>query len=139
MTEKSDVDPVYPYIDNKVKSLKGQITKLRNRVETLEILDLQEQITSLNSRIKQVASLLLELERDVATTRIQQYLHWALWAFGNVAQSVNIQDCERYARELAASAMTEARNSNKPHEVASGFYSRCSEYFKNHGYPDLFQ
>jgi chromosome segregation ATPase len=138
MTEDNRIDPAYPYIDNKFKSLKGQITRLRNQVESLEIMGLQEQITSINSRVEQFDSILLSLERDIAQTRISHHLHWALWALGDTSQSVDAESCIRYARELATSAMTESRDSTKPHECYSRWYSKCAEYFKRHGHPGIF-
>ena len=138
MTESNRIDPVYGYIDNKVKSLKGQITKLRNRVETLEISGLQEQITSIDSQVKQLGSILLELERDVAQLRVKHHLHWALWALEPLPQNSDVTNCVRFARESASSTLAQVRTSKNPHQIVSDWYSKCSVYFKNHGNFELF-
>lgn len=138
MAENNRIDPAFPYIDGKVKALKATMTKLRHRVENLELSGLQEQITSLDSRVKQLDSSLLELERGVAQLYISHYLLWASWIFGGMTQSTNVQSCVRFARELCASAKAEVISSNEPHKIYSNWYSRCSEYFKKHGFPDVF-
>jgi len=138
MTDNDRVDPAYTYIDGKVRTLKGQITRLRNRTEALEASGLQEQITSLDSQLKSIDSILLRLERNVAHLRISHNLHWALWAFGGLPQDINVINCIRFARESASAAMTETINSNEPHEVADGWYSKCSIYFRSHGNHEIF-
>jgi len=42
-----------PILHNKVKALKGNITKLSNRIQTLEMMAFQEQITSIGDELKQ--------------------------------------------------------------------------------------
>ncbi len=138
MVDSDRIDPAYPYIDNKVKTLKGQITKLRNRVESLEISGLQEQITSLSSQVKQLDSLLLGLEQEVAHLRISHDVLYAQWAFEPMKQNINAKDCIRFTRESASAALTEVRTNNNPLKVANDWYSKCRDYFREHGGFEVF-
>ena len=138
MAENNRIDPVYKYVDNKVKNLKGQITKLRNRTETLELLGLQEQITSLSSRVKKLDSLLLALEQEVAHLQISHDVLYAQWAFEPMKQDTNAKDCIRFTRESASAALTEVRTNNNPLKVYDDWYSKCADYFRKHGGFEVF-
>lgn len=133
MADNNRIDPVYGYIDNKVRSLKATTTRLRNRIENLEILDLQKQIISLDSRVKQLDSRFLERERDVAALQINYYLLWALWAFEPMQETLNVKNCIRFARESASSALAQVRTSKNPHQISKDWYSQCKDYFHKHG------
>ena len=137
MAEHESIDPIYPYvdgyIDNKIKSLKGRITRLSNRIERLELTGLQEQITSVAKKVKEVDSILLRLERDVAQLNIKQDLLWAQWSFGPLQANVNAANCIRFARETASAALVEVNTSINPHQVAQAWYSKCADYFHKHG------
>jgi len=138
MADNDRIDSVYPYIDNKVKTLKEQITKLRNRVESLEISGLQEQITSLSSQVKKLDSLLLGLEQEIAHLRISHDVFYAQWAFEPMKQNIDAKDCIRFTRELASAALTEVRTNNNPLKVADEWYSKCIDYFREHGGFEVF-
>ena len=131
-------DPVYAYIDNKVGTLKRQITKLSNRVESLEISGLQEQITLLSSQVKQLDSSLLGLEQEAAHLRISHDVLYAQWALESLSQDINAKDCIRFIRESASAALTEVSTNNNPLKVANDWYSLCRDYFRKHGGFEVF-
>ena len=132
MADEDRVDPAYTYIDNKVKNLKGQITKLSNRVASLEASGLQEQITSVDSKVRKVDSMLLRLERDVAQLRINHDVLYAQWAL-QLINSLDSNDCIRHVRETGSAALSEINTSSTPHKVADNWYSKCTDYFHKHG------
>jgi len=138
MDENNHIDPVYGYVDNKVKSLKAATTRLRKRIEGLEILGLQEQITSLDSKLNNVDSILLRLERDVARLNIKHDLLWVLWALSPLKSNANAVGCIRFARESTSAALIEVNTSMNPHQVAAAWYSKCADYFQKHGGFEVF-
>ena len=132
MVEDKRPEPSSEYVDTKVRSLKGQITKLRNMIETLEISGLQEQITSLCSSVSKLHSSLLTLEQDVAHSRILHNGLYAQWALGSV-QDIRAKDCMRFTRESASAALTAVASSDNPRQIADDWYSQCQDYFRTHG------
>jgi len=138
MPKNSRIDPVYEYVDKKVKSLKVTITQLRRRIENLEISGLQEQVTSLDSQVKHIDSLVLRLEQDEAHLRISHHLLWALWYLLRRKDDQNATTCIHFVRESAAAALTEVRASRNPLKVTSDWYSKCADYFRKHGNFEVF-
>lgn len=133
MAAENRIDPVYKYVDKEVKALKTTTTKLRTRIENLEILGLQEQVISLDSKVKHLDSLLLGMEQEIAHLRISHDLLYTQWALWPMQDNANAKLCIQFARELAASALTEVRTSNDPIKIADVWYSKCQDYFLKHG------
>ena len=138
MAESNHIDPAYAYIDGKVRSLKGQMTKLRNRMETLEVSGLQEQITSLSSQIIGLDSVVLSVERSVAELQIRHNLLWALWALEPMQKTPDVTNCIRFVRETASLALGLIPASNNPDQIAIDWFSKCKDYFSNHGGFEIF-
>jgi hypothetical protein len=138
MHTENRIDPVYQYVDAKFRALKTATTKLRKRIEYLEILGLQEQITSLDSQIKKLDSSLLTLEQDIAHLLIHHNLLWALWVLTPKLPNTDAMYCIQFVRESATVALTQVLTSGNPLKVASDWYYRCADYFHKHGGFEIF-
>ena len=141
MTEKSGIDPVYPYIENKVKTLKGQITKLRNRIETLEISSFQDQIAALDKKIdllmnglnKLIASH-TELETFVIASRL-------LSVSSEIYEIIKcsdlpLSDCQSLQTQLladVANSKHEILKSKEPLAQLSAFRKKWIDLLHNRG------
>ncbi|MFC1957631.1 hypothetical protein ACFLX0_02320 [Chloroflexota bacterium] len=127
MTDRDRIDPAYPYIDNKAKNLKGQITKLRNRIETLEVSGLQEQITNLNANINSMKKSLLTISREFAKFEMdftQYHMRHAITI--KLKDPINKQVREKMISRYAQSKEA-LKHSNEPGKIAYQFRKECIE------------
>lgn len=127
MTEKSGIDPIYPYVDNKVKSLKRQITRLHNRIENLEILALQEQITKLDDDLTSINKSIINMARVVAISEmdsLQLHMHEAIDMRLPTDDSKRMRLSEYISVEHAKSK-EKANNSTTPLAVFKAFRKDC--------------
>lgn len=127
MTDSNRIDPVYKYIDGKVKSIKGQITKLRNRVETLEISGLQEQITSLNTKIDSISEALVGATRTVARFEMD-FTQYHLCDM--IKLKLSSPERERLLEHIAgefARSVEAIKHTTEPFSIVTGFKEECME------------
>ena len=131
-------------IKKELSSLKKRLTRLSKRVDILELSGLQDQITFLNSNITNLNNTFINMQREIARLSIHHQLLWALWVLIPQQRSqtpqtvVDASYCIQFVRESALAALTRAAYSDNPNDTYSEWYSGCENYFKAHGYPDLF-
>lgn len=127
MAENNHVDPVYSYIDNKIKSLKGQITRLSNRIEKLELSAFQDQISNLDNEIRSIDEKLLAVSRVVTFNELDAlnlHMHEAIHLKLTADDPDRIQLKEYISVEYAR-AVERHKNSLEPLTVLKAFRKEC--------------
>ena len=110
----ADLKGKVPKLQNEVKSTKKQLTKLSNRIESLELLAFQEQISSLNDKINLIDEMVIEVSRVVAMTEIEDLrLHMEKAIAGSQSTPSNKQ-LSQYLTVECTKARTQVCSSPKP-------------------------
>ena len=134
MTDGDRIDPVYKYIDGKARSLKGGITRLKTRIENLELLGLQDQISKLDDNIKSINTKLIAVSRVVAFSEIDSlHLHMQ-GAISNKlpANDPNKTRLTEYIAMECAKAVEKNKISSTPLDVLKAFRTECQTCSKEY-------
>ncbi len=117
---------------------------LNERLEAIEsdINNIKKSINDLSNQLFNQNSRFLNDERFCAKLQLSHNLLWALWILNPAQNNPNTQfdagECIRYARETAASALTEINYTSTPYETASKWYYDCAKHFKDNNFPKIF-
>jgi len=124
----ADLTKKVPKLQNEIKALKGRLTKLSNRVESLELMTFQDQISRLGEKIDSVSMNLVNVSRlfasfviDVNQMHIKSAIDQTLKS--PIRETVKEQITLKQAQ--AAEAISHSLN---PLEIAKGFRYTCVEY-----------
>jgi hypothetical protein len=130
--DMADIKELVPELQKEIKSLKGKITKLTNRIQTLEMMAFQEQITSLVEKINLLNEKALETSRYAAKFEMD-FIQYHMK--GMIHQKLSNQERERLSEhitQLFATAKERVQNSLEPISILIDFKNECIDCSKKY-------
>ena len=125
--DMADLTEKVPKLQNEIKSQKRRLTRLSNRVESLELLALQDQISNLNDKVDSINTNLADVARTVAITEIDNL---KLHMVSAIRRRLSVNNSNRtrlreYISTECIKARERARTSSSPIDLLDGFRDVC--------------
>ena len=109
-------------IENKLKSIKGGLTKLTRRIESLELMSFQDQISKLGDEVESITKRLIKVEEAVALNEIDALnVHMIETINKAIPEQHMREQLEEYMSVECAWAREKARNNPTPLAIMKAF------------------